>query len=82
MLIDSEECDFGVLDIKGNMVFIYLVEVGNFCIMKVLIEVMNIYDVCVVDKVNNKGEIFLIKVMKFKYNVCREVLLNDGKVLL
>lgn len=64
----------------GNIVFIYFVDVGNVVIIKVFIEVMNFYDIWVIDKVNNNGEIFLIRVMKFKWDDCKEVLLNDGKV--
>ena len=79
VLIESEECDFGAADNKGNTALIYSVEAGNSRITKALTEAMNIYDVRVADKANNKGETPLIRAMKLKHNACREVLLNDGK---
>ena len=79
VLIDSEECDFGASDNNGNTALIYSVETGNSRITKALTKAMNIYDVRVVDKANNKGETPLIRAMKLKHNACREVLLNDGK---
>ena len=79
VLIESEECDFSASDNKGNTALIYSVEAGNSRITKALTEAMNIYDVRVADKANNKGETPLIRAMKLKHNDCREVLLNDGK---
>ena len=79
VLIESEECDFGAADNKGNTALIYSVDAGNSHITKALTEAMNIYDVRVADKGNNKGETPLIRAMKLKHNACREVLLNDGK---
>lgn len=79
VLIDSQECDFGASDNKGDTALIYSVEAGNSRITKALTEAMNIYNVRVADKANNKGETPLIKAMKLKLNACREVLLNDGK---
>ena len=79
VLIESEECDFGAVDHKGNTALIYSVDAGNSRITKALTEAVNIYDVRVADKANNNGETPLIRAMKLKHNACREVLLNDGK---
>lgn len=79
VLIESEECDFGAADNKGNTALIYSVDAGNSRITKALTEAMRVYDVRVADKANNKGETPLIRAMKLKHNACREVLLNDGK---
>ena len=79
VLIQSEECDFGATDVKGNTALIHSVDAGNSRITKALTEAMNIYDVRVADKANNNGETPLIRAMKLKHNTCGEVLLNDGK---
>lgn len=79
LLIQSDECDFGAVDVTGNTALIYSVDAGNSRITKALTEAMNIYDVRAADKPNKKGETPLIRAMKLKQSDCIEVLLSDGK---
>ena len=79
VFINSEECDFGAADSKGNTALIYSIDAGNSRITKALTEAMNVYDVRVADKANKKGETPLIRATKLQRNNCKEVLLSDGK---
>ena len=79
VLIQSDECDFGATDIKGNTALIYSIDAGKSRITKALTEAMNAYDVRAADKPNRKGETPLIRAMKLQQNDCMEVLLSDGK---
>ena len=76
--IQTEECDFGAADFKGNTALIHSIEAGNSRITKVLTEAMNIYDVRAADKPNKNGETPLIRAIKLKRTECKEVLLSDG----